>query len=79
MSHPKYKNKGKALGKFIEECGECLAAAGKTIRFGWQSFNPEDFSTRERNEAWLRREIADLEEAIARLKKVRKWKEEEEP
>lgn len=22
MSHPKYVNKGNALGKFVEECGE---------------------------------------------------------
>lgn len=72
MSHPAYVNKGSALGKFIEECGEALAAAGKTVRFGWNSYNPEGASS-EVNEDWLRREVADLEEAIVRLKKSRRW------
>jgi hypothetical protein len=72
LSHPAYVNKGSALGKFIEECGEALAAAGKTVRFGWNSYNPEGASS-EVNEDWLRREVADLEEAIVRLKKSRRW------
>ncbi len=71
MSHPDFKNRGKVLGKFIEECGEVLAAAGKTVRFGWDGYNPLD--PHESNEEWLQREIADLEQAIARLKRVRKW------
>ena len=29
-----------SLGHFIEECGEVLAAAGKTVRFGPLSVNP---------------------------------------
>jgi hypothetical protein len=74
MSHPKYKNSGLAIGKFIEECGEALAAAGKTVRFGWASWNPELGASGETNEEWLRREVADLEEAIVRLKKSRYWK-----
>jgi hypothetical protein len=73
MSNPKYVNKGNKLGKFIEECGEALAAAGKTVRFGWNSYNPEPDASGERNEDWLRREIADLEEAIMLLKKSRNW------
>lgn len=74
MSHPDFKNKGNALGKFIEECGEALAAAGKTVRFGWDSWNPLlPPEKRETNGEWLQREIADLEEAIARLKKQRGW------
>jgi len=74
MSHPDFVNKGNALGKFIEECGEALAAAGKTVRFGYSSFDPtKPEGERERNEDWLCREIADLEEAIARLKKERDW------
>jgi len=73
MSHPKYVDKGSALGKFIEECGEALAAAGKTVRFGWGSYNPEPGASKETNECWLRREIADLEEAVVRLKKSRGW------
>lgn len=73
MSHPKYKDRGRPLGKFIEECGEWLAAAGKTVRFGWDSYNPEPGVGKETNEEWLKREIVDLEEAIARLKKSQGW------
>lgn len=73
MSHPDFKNKGNALGKFIEECGEALAAAGKTVRFGWESYNPLPGANKEINECWLKREIADLEEAIVRLRKSRGW------
>ena len=73
MSNPKYVNLGNPLGKFIEECGEALAAAGKTVRFGWESYNPELGASSESNENWLRREIADLEEAIARLRRERHW------
>jgi hypothetical protein len=73
VSHPDFKNKGNALGKFIEECGEALAAAGKTVRFGWHSYNPLS-PKRESNEDWLRREVTDLEEAIERLKNSRDWK-----
>jgi len=75
MSDPRFRDKGNALGRFIEECGEALAAAGKTVRYGYNSFNPLlDVDHRERNEDWLRREIADLEDSIARLRKVRRWK-----
>jgi hypothetical protein len=74
MSHPDFKNRGSALGRFIEECGEALAAAGKTVRYGWDSFNPLlPVDQQECNEDWLQREVADLEEAIARLKKSRHW------
>lgn len=76
MGHPEFENKGSALGRFIEECGEALAAAGKTVRFGWHSWNPLITEHRESNEEWLMREIADLETAIARLKKSRKWESE---
>lgn len=40
MGNPDFENKGVPLGRFIEECGECLAAAGKIVRFGWHSYNP---------------------------------------
>jgi len=70
-----FENKGSALGRFIEECGEALAAAGKTVRFGWKSFNPLPGASKEENEEWLQREIADLEVAIARLKKSRGWEQ----
>jgi hypothetical protein len=67
---PQYEpaTKREALGYFIEEAGEALAAAGKTLRWGWNSFNPEPGASRETNVAWLRREVADLEEAIKRLR-----------
>lgn len=73
MSHPDFVNRGNVLGKFIEECGEALAAAGKTVRFGWDGYNPLSGASTERNETWLRREVADLEQAIQRLKKSRSW------
>lgn len=73
MSNPKYVDLGNPLGRFIEECGEALAAAGKTVRFGWESVNPEPGASKESNEDWLAREVEDLQEAIERLKKHRGW------
>lgn len=70
MSHPEFAHKGTRLGKFIEECGEAIAAAGKCERFGLDSYNPllpED--QREKNRDWLKRELADLKEAISMLEK----------
>jgi hypothetical protein len=71
MSHSDFINRGNKLGRFIEECGEALAAAGKSVRFGLDSYNPlvpED--QREKNRDWLKREIEDLEVAIADVKKI---------
>ena len=73
MSNPDSVNRGNALGKFIEDCGESLAAAGKTVRFGWHGYNPLPGASKETNDSWLEREVADLEEAIQRLKKSRGW------
>lgn len=70
MSDPKYFQKGfnKQLAHLIEECGEVLAAAGKTQRWGPHSVNPElDPRIAESNITWLRRELKDLREAIDRL------------
>lgn len=66
---PEYEpaNESEALGYFIEEAGECLAAAGKSLRWGFESFNPEPGASRETNREWLAREVADLKEAIKRL------------
>lgn len=67
MSNPKYKQYGfdKRLSKLIEECGEVLAAAGKLQRWGARSCNPElPPLQREDNLAWLRREMADVREAL---------------
>ncbi len=53
------------LGYLIEECGEVLAAAGKTIRWGLDGYNPElKPKDRETNKEWLKRELIDLERAI---------------
>lgn len=71
MSHPDFSNKGSSLGRFIEECGEALAAAGKCVRFGMDSWNPlapED--QRETNRVWLKRELRDLKEAIERVEGI---------
>lgn len=57
-----------ALSHAIEEAGEFLAAAGKTQRWGRDSFNPElPPEQQELNEAWLRRELDDLSGALRRL------------
>lgn len=73
MMHPDFKDKGDPLGVFIEECGEALAAAGKTVRYGRLSRNPLPGASTETNEEWLMREIADVEFAIARIKKSWGW------
>ncbi len=58
----------KQLAHVIEECGEVLAAAGKTQRWGRDSVNPLlPPEQQETNEAWLLRELDDLQEAIQRL------------
>ena len=52
----------------IEECGEVLAAAGKTQRWGPFSSNPLlPKEQQETNIVWLVRELGDLKNAIARL------------
>lgn len=59
-----------SLGHFIEECGEALAAAGKTLRWGWNSANPDlPPEKQETNGQWLQREMQDLRGAIERLQK----------
>lgn len=70
----RFKNKGNALGRLVEELGESTAAAGKTIRYGWDSWNPLlPVNERETNEAWLRRELIDVLFAIRRLATSRGW------
>lgn len=59
------------LGYLVEECGEVLAAAGKSLRWGLDSRNPElPPGKRETNAEWLERELHDLEAAIARVREV---------
>lgn len=70
MSDPRFLQDGfeKRLAHVVEECGELLAAAGKTQRWGAMSFDPLiPEAERETNLVWLRREMADVEQAIARL------------
>lgn len=71
MSDPAYLKPGNidfCLAHVVEECGEVLAAAGKTQRWGLSSVDPTlPKEQQETNEAWLRRELADLQEAIPRL------------
>lgn len=58
----------KQLAHVVEECGEVLAAAGKTQRWGPQSVNPLlPTEQQETNIKWLRRELKDLADAISRL------------
>jgi NTP pyrophosphatase (non-canonical NTP hydrolase) len=57
------------LSHVIEECGEVVAAAGKTQRWGRNSMNPLLLSPlgKETNQEWLERELKDLRHAIDRL------------
>jgi NTP pyrophosphatase (non-canonical NTP hydrolase) len=57
------------LGYLVEECGEVLAAAGKTQRWGLDSANPE-IKNGETNARWLLRELDDLEIAISIAKRA---------
>jgi NTP pyrophosphatase (non-canonical NTP hydrolase) len=53
------------LGYLVEECGEVMAAVGKTIRWGLDSSNPElPEQERETNRDWILRELKDLKDAI---------------
>jgi NTP pyrophosphatase (non-canonical NTP hydrolase) len=73
MSDPRFLQDGfdKKLAHVVEECGEVLAAAGKTQRWGRDSIDPllcpGDPLYMETNIAWLRRELYDLQGAIDRL------------
>lgn len=70
MTDPKYIRHGLpfAVGRTVEELGELQAALGKTLRWGWLSFNPElSPEQRETNADWVRREIADVREAVNNL------------
>jgi NTP pyrophosphatase (non-canonical NTP hydrolase) len=73
MSDPRFLQDGfeKQLAHLVEECGEVLAAAGKTQRWGVNSVNPLlPPEQQETNGDWLFREIVDLDEAIGRLLKT---------
>lgn len=70
MSDSRFLQNGfdKQLAHVVEECGEVLAAAGKTQRWGKHSSNPLlPLEQQEINLKWLSRELKDLKEAIDRL------------
>lgn len=70
MSDPRFLQKGMnaQLAHVVEECGEVLAAAGKSQRWGFVSVNPLlPGCEQEYNIVWLMRELRDLREAIKRF------------
>lgn len=72
MTQKKYMRPGLpfAVGKAIEELGELQAALGKTLRWGWLSFNPElPEEEQETNVDWVIREMADVRNALDNLEK----------
>jgi NTP pyrophosphatase (non-canonical NTP hydrolase) len=68
-SQYKPKTTNRKLGYLVEECGEVLAAIGKTQRWGLENFNPElPVEQRETNRDWILRELIDLLYAINMLR-----------
>jgi NTP pyrophosphatase (non-canonical NTP hydrolase) len=66
-----------AIAYLIEECGEVLSAAGKTLRWGLASVNPElPSEQREENRDWLLREMKDLAGAVKRVRSFLKEEDE---
>jgi NTP pyrophosphatase (non-canonical NTP hydrolase) len=64
------KDRTQKMGYLVEECGEVLAAVGKTMRWGFDSVNPELPShEQETNGAWILRELKDLKRAIKLVEK----------
>lgn len=60
------------IAHLVEELGEALAAAGKSLRWGLDSVNPElPPEQRETNWDWLMREMNDVSEAMGRLHAAR--------
>lgn len=58
------------LGYLVEECGEVLAAIGKSQRWGLESVNPElPSEEQEKNGDWLLRELDDLDRASRLLRR----------
>ena len=58
----KYESKylHQALGQLVEEMGEAVHAAGKSQRWGLESYNPELGPDSEKNIEWLLRELDDV-------------------
>ena len=73
MSDSRFLQDGfdKRLSHLIEECGELIAAAGKTQRWGRNSVNPLlPPHEQVRNIDWLKAEIADVQQAIERFEET---------
>ena len=73
MSDKRFLQDGfdKRLSHAIEECGEFIAAAGKTQRWGVWSADPTiPEHERVTNLAWLKLEMADVREAMERLQEA---------
>lgn len=78
MTDPKYMRPGLefATGKLVEELGELQAALGKSMKWGFEGYNPElPVDQRELNVDWVLREIKDVQEAIGNFQRelARKW------
>jgi hypothetical protein len=73
MADPRFIRTGDvqfAMAHAAEECGEVIAALGKSLRWGLDSVNPLlPIEQQETNRDWLKREIADLRGALDRLDK----------
>ena len=70
MTQARYMRPGLpfAVGKAVEELGELQAALGKTLRWGWESVNPDlPEHEQETNAAWVKREISDVRGALDNL------------
>src|ERR1700734_3366448 len=70
MTQRKYMRPGLdlAVGNAIEKCGELCAALGKTIRWGWDRYDPEiPPSERESNRDWVLRKLIDAVGALTHL------------
>lgn len=72
MTDIKYMREGLpfAVGKAVEELGELQAALGKTMRWGWNSYNPElPAEQRIANVDWVFAEMADVRDALNNLER----------
>lgn len=72
MTDPKWMREGLdfARGKAIEELGELQGALGKSIRWGWESYDPTiPAAERITNEEWVRAEMQDVRFALDNLEK----------
>ena len=72
VSDPRYMRPGInfVVGKAVEELGELQAALGKTLRWGWRSYNPDlPPNDRETNTSWVCREIKDVRDALDNLER----------